>query len=380
MIDAIESLPNVSFIGNATLDVVKQNMRVWYKDAYYRANGVAPSVEVGSLEWLLLDAISVELFHVLLYVDRAGKMNLLKYAYGEYLDNLAALKGLERKGATAAVTTVRFFLDEPMGEAVPIPQGTRVKGGGLYFSTDEYGEITAGSLYADIPVTCAVTGTDGNGIAAGDIGTLVDPVAYVNSVESLDETSGGADEEDDDELAERIYITPDGYSTAGPVNAYKAKAKSYSSAVGSVVVLSPEACKVEVYVLMADGSLPTQSVLDGISDLLSGDENRPLTDLVEVKAPDEVGFEVSVKYWINTSDSPRAVSIQTQVAAAVSEYVEWQSAEMGRDINPSQLSGLVMDAGAKRCEVTLPVFTEVPEWAVARALDVTVVYGGLEDD
>ena len=140
------------------------------------------------------------------------------------------------------------------------------------------------------------------------------------------------------------------------------------------------------------GDETKQRILDSLeADYVSGltllggepfeEENQgPLTDLVEVKVPDEIGFNVSVKYWINTSDSPKAVSIQTQVAAAVSGYVEWQSAEMGRDINPSQLSGLVMDAGAKRCEVTLPVFTEVPEWAVARALDVTVVYGGLEDD
>ncbi len=53
---------------------------------------------------------------------------------------------------------------------------------------------------------------------------------------------------------------------------------------------------------------------------------------------------------------------------------------MGRDINPSELTGQIMAAGVKRVEIIEPQFTVVPEGTVAFLTEESIVYGGLEDD
>ena len=106
---------------------------------------------------------------------------------------------------------------------------------------------------------------------------------------------------------------------------------------------------------------------------------RPLTDLVEVSAPQEVSYSIALTYYINRSDSNQAAAIQNEVQKAVQTYQSWQRA-IGRDINPSKLVALVMGAGAKRVEVTAPTYTKVGETAVSSLSGSTVTYGGLEDD
>lgn len=74
------------------------------------------------------------------------------------------------------------------------------------------------------------------------------------------------------------------------------------------------------------------------------------------------------------------MAIQQAVSAAVDSYIAWQR-KIGRDINPSKLLALVMGAGAKRAQITAPIFTAIPADSIA-AIDGTasITYGGLEDD
>ena len=68
------------------------------------------------------------------------------------------------------------------------------------------------------------------------------------------------------------------------------------------------------------------------------------------------------------------------LAQAVEEYKTWQRT-IGRDVNPSQLAAMVMEAGAKRVTVTAPTFAAVAATKVAALTgSATVTYGGLEDD
>jgi phage-related baseplate assembly protein len=68
------------------------------------------------------------------------------------------------------------------------------------------------------------------------------------------------------------------------------------------------------------------------------------------------------------------------VANAVSEYITWQTSEIGRDINPDELLQRIKAAGVKRVEMSSPVFTVVKDTQVAQCSAQTVTYGGLEDD
>ena len=79
---------------------------------------------------------------------------------------------------------------------------------------------------------CTATGNAGNGLAPGEVSTIVDPVPYITSAVNQNTTEGGADVENDESLAERVYLAPGAYSTAGPEDGYLYHAKKYNAAIG----------------------------------------------------------------------------------------------------------------------------------------------------
>ena len=381
MINAIKNLPEVSFIDGKTLDDVQSEMVADYEAKYKEVTGRTLTLRRADPETLKLYAVSVQIFQILMHIDKAGKMDLLKYAYGYFLDNLGAHRGVTRLPAYPAKATVRFTLSAVQTSAVTIPQGTRVSNGDiLYFATDDVAEIAIGSTYVDVPCTCLDDGEVGNGQIAGVLNTLVDPIAYIGSVANTEETTGGSEIESDEDFADRIYLAPGSYSVAGPTDAYIYHTKSYSSSIGDVEVSSPDACEVEVRFLMADNSMPTAGIISEVQEYLSADDKRPLTDQLTVLAPTGQNFNIDVTYYINKSDTDKAVSIQAAVNAAVAEYIAWQTGTIGKDINPSVLTQMMVAAGAKRVNVVSPAFTTVPTGSVARINTQTVTYGGLEDD
>ena len=65
----------------------------------------------------------------------------------------------------------------------------------------------------------------------------------------------------------------------------------------------------------------------------------------------------------------------------MNDYVAWQQAKIGRDINPDELIKRVRDAGAGRIlHTTLtPAFKTLTKAQVAQCSSVTVTFKGLED-
>lgn len=380
--NAIKSLPDISFIDNKTIDQVRQEMVADYESFISEATGQTVNLERSSVHRMELYAAAAQIYQAMQYIDRQGKQNILKYSYSDFLDNLASFKGVTRNPAAAATTTLRFTLSAERDTATGIPQGTRVStAGSIYFATDVYAEIPAGSTTVDVPATCTVAGTDGNGMAIGELTTIVDPIPYVASVSNTTATEGGAEIESDADLAERVFLAPGAYSTAGPEDGYIYHAKAYSPAVGDVEATSDqEAGTVDIVFIMADGSTPGEEMIEGMEGYLQGKTIRPMTDLVRVAAPEEVQYTINLTYYINRSDSAKAVTIQAAVAQAVEDYKTWQRA-IGRDVNPSQLTHMVMEAGAKRVTVTAPAYTAVGKTEVSALQGAAVVtYGGLEDD
>lgn len=381
-ISTVKDLPDISFIEYKTVDDVKANMVADYEAYMTEATGKPYTLPRVSRDRFKLYAAAAQIYQAMKYVDVKGKMDTVKYSVGDFLDLLGAFRcGATRNQAAAAVTTIRFTLSAARASVTAIPQGTRIATGQLFFATSVYTEIPAGDLTADIPATCMTAGETGNGLAPGELKTLVDPVPYVQSVENTSTSSGGADRESDESFAARIFIAPGKYSTAGSRNGYEYHVQDYSSAIGGVHVSSDQAAgTVDIVFVMADGSLPSAETISAMSQHMSAETLRPMNDLVTVRAPAEVKYTVSLTYYINQSDNNRAVAIQQAVSAAVDSYISWQR-KIGRDINPSKLLALVMGAGAKRAQITAPIFTAIPADSIA-AIDGTasITYGGLEDD
>lgn len=377
----LAELPDVSFIDNDTIDAMMQRLVSNYERRYQEITGKEVTLGAADPMRIALYAVALDLYQTEQYVDRAGKQDLLKYSYGEFLDGLAANRSVSRKEATAARTTVRFTASETKDYALAVPAGIRVTNGdGIYFATVEYAEIAPGDEYVDVEAVCTAEGTEGNNFLPGQVDILVDPLPYIQSVANVTTSEGGAARESDESLAERVYLAPSGYSTAGPSGAYVYWAKTFNAGIGSVVPVSPEPGKVDVYVLMTDGSMPGEELLQELQDYLTEERIRPMTDLVTVKKPEAVEFSIDLTYYINRSDQAKAVTIQENVKKAVAEYTTWQTSEIGRDINPDELVQRIKAAGAKRVELTAPTFAVVGETQVAKCTASAADNGGLEDD
>lgn len=380
MIDEIANLPDISFIDDITLDDVQEQMLADYNDRYEQLTGKPSALSRADPIALLLYASSVQIYQALLYVDRSGKQDLLKYSYGDFLDNLAAMKGITREPAKAATVMVRFTLSGIRPEPVAIPEGTRVTDGELFFATDEYTEIPAGEESATIRCTCQTAGESGNNPLQGEIDTLVDLIAYVAEVSNIEPPAGGADIESDDDLKDRIYIAPSKYSVAGPEDAYRYWAETYNTSISDVYINSDNPVEVDIKFILEGGELPNEAMVEGLQEFLASSNIRPLTDKVTVSAPESTVYDINLTYYIGRSDTGKAASIQSAVAEAIAAFKIWQRSEIGRDVNPSELIHRIREAGAKRVVLTEPTFQRVDMDKIAVIRSESISYGGIEDD
>lgn len=371
------ALPDITFVDKDTEEITTDLI-----SRYEAATG--KTVYPGDPVRLFLDTVAYELAHQRSLIDYAAKQNLLAYATGDYLEHLGILLGVDRLKAAAATTTLRFKLSTPLDFPVLIPAGTRASdgGNGLMFASVEDVLIYSGDTYADVQAFCTETGEAGNGMVTGQIKYLVDPVPYIAGVENRSATTGGADEESDESLRERVQMAPESFSVAGASGAYEYWARTAHQDIIDVAVIGPEdePGNVYVYPIMTGGELPSQEILTLVDGVLNDEKVRPLSDHVFVRTPEQVGYKTELTYYIARKSATSAASIQKAVAAAVADYELWQKSKLGRDINPSELIRMVMSAGALRVEVTQPQHAVLTGSQVAIAgSDATVTFGGLED-
>lgn len=312
-------------------------------------------------------------------IDFSAKQNLIGYSSGDYLEHLGAWNDTERLDPSFAQTTIRFHFS--INQTQTIPVGTRgTAGGGIFFATENDVVVQSEQLYVDIPARCTQSGEIGNGYLPGEINELVDPIQWVSSIENITESEGGSDVEDDDSYASRIQNRPESFSTAGPTGAYEYWAKTANQTIVDVTVRSPSDGVIEIRPLLEDGKIPGQEILDDVLESCNDKKVRPLTDKVQVIAPEQVNYDIDLTYWISTTNSSIASSIQDKITKAIEDYKLWQKSKLGRDIDPSELITRVKNAGAKRAEVTLPAYSQILSYQVASENLETVTYGGIEDD
>ena len=112
--------------------------------------------------------------------------------------------------------------------------------------------------------------------------------------------------------------------------------------------------------------------------------------------PEIVPYDIDLTYYINTDSPVGSAEIQKAVEAQVQKYIDWQSAKLGRDINPSKLYQMLMQSGIKRVDLRSPSFQSLRDGKlalgtidyevtmaipqVAQTGRVTVLNGGYEDE
>lgn len=381
ILNTIDSLPDISFIDGLSLEDVQSRMLSDFVAKYQEITGKKIQLSKSDPNRIIMLSCAQLIYQGLQNIDKGGKMNFLKYAYGGYLENMAAFKRVTRNPAKFAQVPIKFTLSGKRAAATSIPQGTRVTAAyEVYFATIEYAEIPPNETEVTVMAECTEAGTIGNGFAAGELTTLVDPIGFISRVENTRKSAGGTEVESDQNMAERIYLAPSSYSTAGPDDAYEYWVKDSSPYIGDVKITSPTPGLVDIRFVMADGSIPDGTAIAAVAAAVNQRGKRPLTDQVQVSAPETEEYEIDITYYINASDSNAAAAIQTQAETAIEDYKLWQDIKIGRDINPDELIARLNDAGAKRAEVRKPVFKVIGETTKAQCTKAKITYGGIEDD
>ena len=316
--------------------------------------------------FLLVKSFLAIILNQQVLLDWAAKQNLLAFASNDYLSALGQLVGVERIPATAATTTVQINLSAPRQTSTTIAQGTRITADNqTFFSLDEEVVFLAGETQKTSTATCLSLGEVGNGFAADELNLIVDPQPFLQSIVNITTSDGGADAEDDESLRERIHIAPESFSCAGPEGAYIARTKEVSSLISDVAVDSSEPGKVEIYLLMEGGTLPSDQMIADVLEHLSAKTVRPLNDEVSVHSPNPVTYNLDVQCFIASEDSINAAQIISKAESAVDDFISWQAGKIGRDLTPSKLVQLLMNAGVKRVVINSPAFAVVDNISVA---------------
>lgn len=311
--------PDIHFLETDT-ETIESNMIALY-ELFMRENGRKDyKMYPASPERLFLSWCAAVIVQQRVLIDETARKNVPRYATGEYLDSLAELfKDIERLPAKPAVATFRCYISEAQKQSVIVPAGTRISFDEVVFETTEELEIPAGSTYGDVSGKCQSAGIVGNNFAVGQVKEIVDVYDYYLKVENITKTSGGAEQEKDQEYYERMRESMESFSTAGPVNSYIYHAKSVTAAVADVAATSPVPGVVDVRVLLQGGEQPTETVLQEIYDKLNADDIRPLTDKVVVSAPEEDLFEIDVTFYIERNSQASSSIIEKAARVAVEE-------------------------------------------------------------
>lgn len=309
-------------------------------------------------------------------VQDAAALNLVRYSRGAVLEELAADRGTARLPAFSAGCLLQFSLPAARQTDLVIPAGTVVStsDGALMVATNESATIVAGSLSVTVAATSTEAGTAGNGYVAGQVRQLVSiiPGAPASlTVSNVSTTNGGAEAETDPRLQQRLLLTFDSYSVAGPAPAYRYIAMAAHPSVIDVAVVSHTPGEVTLYPLL-DTGLPGPTVIDAVQAAASSDDKRVLCDTVVTAACVERPYTISGTVWLKVGT--KAEDILSAAEAALLAEAESMEMVLGGDIVPSRFSA-VLQSLVHRVELAAPAFAACEKWEWRRCTSIDLAVG-----
>lgn len=234
------------------------------------------------------------------YISFLNRQQFVDTAESDYLDRWASIWDVKRKQATAASGSVKFTFSS---DAVEIPAGTILQSddGVLYRTTDA--ATSAGTALCE----ASVAGAEGNQ-TAGDVLTLVSPIAGVYSEATVVGMAGGSDKEDDESLRSRLLLrmqeTPHG-GTASDYVKWALEVPGVTRAWCSPLEDGAGSVTVRFVCDNQSGSiLPDEEMLQRVKTYI--DSVRPVTADVSIKAMSLKAVDITISGLEPDSTSVRA--------------------------------------------------------------------------
>ena len=337
-------------------------------------------LQPAQLEQLMLQFIVYREVLLLNRFNAAMSQMLYQFSKAPVLDYIAGLVAVERLPPASAGCTVRFTLVPGHGNVL-LPEGTRVATSDsevIFSVTDDY-LISPTINTIDVEVLAEISGKSGNGYEPGAVNKILDPLAFVSTVENLNVTGGGSDEETDEQLRERIKLAPSQFSTSGSRQSYIFHAKGANAAITDISVFSykpdnPHVLPIGRLVATSDGIFITnkeitilpgmicivplaesehyERIIGEIYNTCSPEKVRPLSDTVIVSAPEKKEYDIEVNLIL--LENADATDVQNQVISALNEYAKEHRKKLGRDIVRSHIAKICRIESVYDVEVVSP--------------------------
>ncbi len=378
------NLPEISLLDEEgiTLDSMQQEMIADFETDYEDQTGESLTLYPADPWRLALNAASAKMYQLAAIMDAWFKQNFLMYMTLNSTRQWGGNFGYFDTGEECAKCTERFTLSEIQPNDVEIPQGTQVTAGDdIFFATDEAAVVVAGTAYVDVPCTCTEPGAAANNYIIGAINILSNTINYIDSVENIDQPSGGRDAYTNEELKEKILNFPDTYSVAGPSGAYEQMVYAYSDEIISTrAIADDEGGTVLIYVMLENKTFPDSTYCDNLKNYIKESKRFPDTDQLVVAAPTQVSYTLEATYYISEYNKEVEDTIKAAVEQAVEEFTNATASEIGKAVVPDDLISYIKAAGARRITIVSPSYTSIGENEIAICTNVQLTYGGLEDE
>lgn len=332
------------------------------------------TLQPAQLERILIDVGAYRENLLRIKIQEVAKTNLLNYASIDVLEHLGELVGVKKLDGKPAKTIFRFEIDDILDFDIFIKAGCEIEttDGEYIFKTDEDINLKAGNLSVDVNGTCTTTGAGANNYVINSVTNLLTPIDYISTVYNTHITYGGADEEDKESLRERIRLAPESYSNAGSKGAYKFHTLSAHQSVIDVEVMSSSAGVVDIYPLLNTGN-PNSEMIQLITDYLSSEKVRPLTDKVVVHSPQKVNFNINAILYLYIDADEN--SVRQLVNEQLEKYKKELSSKLGKDIVPTQIIAILNSIyGVYKVELVTPAFQKLSknQWASLENIEITI--------
>ncbi len=382
------------------LNFVDINPETIYKDVINKVeNELGEELHEGDERKLFIKSLMPILVGIANNINDTANQNFLENARDEKLDAIGeSYFDTKRLKPTKASCRGKAVLSAIQKEDVHIAAGTKITSDGIrIFELEKDYILKAGESETDVKLISTSTGSKYNGIPEGKINHIIQPIGFVSQIYNTEISKEGSDLEKNISYRERARLEMESKSCAGPAGAYEYYAYSADNSITGVKVISPSPGVVKILVVVDNGEIPSQEILNKVYKECSPKDRRPLTDKVEVGTPDVIEYDIELTYYLDknflTQEGKWRKSIEGEKLnyedGSIRNFINWQQEEIGKSINVEELKYQILNSasynindrllsGVRRLIVSKPGYDEIKENEIAKVKNITVKYGGME--
>jgi uncharacterized phage protein gp47/JayE len=283
----------------------------------------------GSFIWDALAPSAYELFNSAVWAQEVLRRGFASTTFGVYLDMRCEEHGIARRAAVKATGALQVTGKPgtiiPAGTRVATPADPITNTASIEFETVGDGVTLDGTGVATVEIAAVEAGASGN-VAAGAINVLVGSVPGVTGIINVEATSGGAEEESDASLLERLMLKIRSPGSSGNKADYIQWALQIDGIGGAVVEpLWNGPGTVKVYVIDLEKRAPNATLVAAVQNAIApngplGDGKAPIGADVTVAAATEVPIQVAAKLTLRSGAG--LADVQARFEADLTAYLK----------------------------------------------------------